>query len=437
LERRSTLRFFLLVCCFAAAGDARAVDLVGVNEAGFQWQPASGDVAGYDVFVARNGTAFPAAPEQRVGVAAARVAGAYGESIAVRVAAFDTSGQSGPLSPVSESVTFVAPPPPAAPAPAPEPEPAPAPPPEPAPDPEPEPAPEPVAELLPPLCADFDGDGLGDLFFRGPTLGAGELWRALGAGAFEPHALSGPAGFTAAAAGDFDRDGRADLLWRDLESGRNVVWLMNGPRRLREFALSPLDPAWLPLGAGDANLDGYSDLFWVQPGSDALAVWQMKGSSASVRLVRAGGLGSWPVSALAHFNPDGRPDLYLRRPATGENAALGISYSATRLVSLPPLPEPWRLAALGDFDGEGRTDLLWHDPTSGANRIWLRGRRDALIETALDAVEPGFEPAGAGDVDGDGRADLLWRDPETGLAVIWLMQGGALRAEVVLETPAP
>lgn len=87
----------------------RAIDLVGQTSARFQWTAASGPVASYVVFVARNGAAFPTTPSQTVTGTEATVTGAYGDSILVQVAARDAVGTQGPMSPVSDVVRFVAP----------------------------------------------------------------------------------------------------------------------------------------------------------------------------------------------------------------------------------------------------------------------------------------------------------------------------------------
>src|SRR5208337_3867671 len=97
----------LLVC-----GAASAQSVVGVTTANLQWAAASGPVAGYAVFIARNGAPYPARPTFTTSTTTAQVAGAYGDTITVKVAAFTTSGTYGPFSPDSAPITFVAAPPP-------------------------------------------------------------------------------------------------------------------------------------------------------------------------------------------------------------------------------------------------------------------------------------------------------------------------------------
>ena len=92
------------------ATEARSADIVGSTSATLQWQPASGEVDHYGIFVARNGQPFPELPEQTVTTEQATVSAQYGESISIRVAAFDLAGSPGPYSDASEQINFLAPP---------------------------------------------------------------------------------------------------------------------------------------------------------------------------------------------------------------------------------------------------------------------------------------------------------------------------------------
>lgn len=108
-----SLAMGLLVCFFTAVAtpSARAAVVEG-DRATFTWQPASGPVAGYNVFVIRNGVAG-AAPELGVSAPTATVTSQVNDTISIQVAAFDASGNQGPLSASSEAVllTAAAPPP--------------------------------------------------------------------------------------------------------------------------------------------------------------------------------------------------------------------------------------------------------------------------------------------------------------------------------------
>ena len=96
-----------IVASLAVGGTALASEpaqLFGAKSAQFAWAPAPGAVAGYYVIVSRNGSG----PEL-AGFATdpmATVTGKYGDSITVQVAAYDSTGTAGPLSPQSQTIVF-------------------------------------------------------------------------------------------------------------------------------------------------------------------------------------------------------------------------------------------------------------------------------------------------------------------------------------------
>ena len=94
-----------LLCILAAS--ASAIDVVGKTSATITWNPASGPVAGYGVFVAYNGAPYPATPYFTTTRTSGQVTGAYGDSFTVKVAAYTASGAYGPFSPDSAVIQFV------------------------------------------------------------------------------------------------------------------------------------------------------------------------------------------------------------------------------------------------------------------------------------------------------------------------------------------
>lgn len=94
------------VLAVAAAGPAFGVAVEG-NQATFTWADASGPVAGYHVLVTRNGVPG-ATPEMAVNASMATVSGQPNDDLTIRVAAFDASGNVGPLSAESEIATLTA-----------------------------------------------------------------------------------------------------------------------------------------------------------------------------------------------------------------------------------------------------------------------------------------------------------------------------------------
>lgn len=104
---RTCVGIWLVAASLVLARAALAVDLPGATSATLGWTAASGPVAGYAVYVSRNGST-PSEPEQRVAIPRAAVSGGLGESLIVWVVAYDSSGQVGPASPNSDVLRFVA-----------------------------------------------------------------------------------------------------------------------------------------------------------------------------------------------------------------------------------------------------------------------------------------------------------------------------------------
>lgn len=93
---------------FALSSPALAVDLPGKTSATLSWGAASGPVAGYQVFVGRNGSR-PNTPDLSVSGPTATIAAATGETAVVWVRAYDGVGNVGPFSADSLPLRFLPP----------------------------------------------------------------------------------------------------------------------------------------------------------------------------------------------------------------------------------------------------------------------------------------------------------------------------------------
>ena len=99
------LGFLLFLCAVSlAAASAQSANIM----AHFAWTAAAGPVAGYGVFVNRNGAGYPAVPDQLVTAPQAMISASYGDTIVIAVAAYDASNTFGPPSPASDVYEFVA-----------------------------------------------------------------------------------------------------------------------------------------------------------------------------------------------------------------------------------------------------------------------------------------------------------------------------------------
>ena len=93
-----------MICLFASMASAAASDVNGLS-AGVQWTASTGPVAGYEVWVARNGAA--SAYQQDVPSLQAPISGADNDVLVVAVRAFSTGkAVLGPFSPNSLPITF-------------------------------------------------------------------------------------------------------------------------------------------------------------------------------------------------------------------------------------------------------------------------------------------------------------------------------------------
>lgn len=367
----------------ALAGPTAAhavIDLVGRESATFSWSPATGPVTGYSVYVSRNG-----GPEERQGSVIDRtdetVYGAYGDSVVVRVAATDATGNEGPLSLPSETVRFVAPPPPPAPGPA---------------------------------RRDFDGDGLSDLWLTEPDTGRGQLW-SVDADGFE---LLGdlatlPSSWSIVATLDADGDGSSDLLWRSSGTGRLDLWLVvDGTLVGGDMVRGPLGPEWQVATAGDFDSDGRGDILLWHPGSGALELWLMQGTEiAEVVPWASGPSGEWTSAGGGDYDGDGLHDVLWRHPNEGRLEAWLVRSprDVEQVVFDDALDPGWTVEGSGDADGDGDDEVLLR------HRAWARLEARELDGGVVVFPSPPDEDelAGLGDFDGDGRLDLLWRVGES------------------------
>ncbi len=97
----------ILLVLAGCLSTAQALDLVDQNETTIGWASAAGPVYLYGVFVSRNSEEIPAEPEQLVAQNFVTVGGEFGDSLVVRVAAYDDYGHRSPLSEPMEEINFI------------------------------------------------------------------------------------------------------------------------------------------------------------------------------------------------------------------------------------------------------------------------------------------------------------------------------------------
>lgn len=130
------------------------------------------------------------------------------------------------------------------------------------------------------------------------------------------------------------------------------------------------------------------------------------------------------VLASADFDGDGKADVLLHDPATGEYTMWlmdGGQRKATRLL-LRDKENQYEVKYTPDLDGDGKADLIWYNHRTRATAAWLMDgvyvkQSGELLRSDIYTV------VGFADLDGDGRDDLIWRRDDIGRSVAWRMNG--------------
>jgi hypothetical protein len=438
------------------ASASAAIEIVGETHATFAWNPPTGVVAGYDVFVSRNGG--PADLHSTVtDTNRQTIHGSFGDAIQISTAAFDGYGNTGPRSDLSEGVRFVE-----APAPTPRATATPFPTPMPTPTPtlaptsaptlaptsaptststptptrspvpsttisptdEPRPSDDPLPNEGPATAYDFNGDGHSDILFRNATTGELDCWQMVGSEIVDVTALpSMDRGWRTAAAGDFDSDGTTDILLYDDGSSTARIWLMGDSAGDGEFDVR-LPAGWVVAGAGDFDGDGRDEIaIWNQ--TARLEIWGLRGEL--VRLARISIRKHSEIAGFGDIDGDGDDDIIFQdlRKRRIEASLMSAGFSTQRVLLDKQRTARWDVIESGDYDGDGQSDLLWRDLSWGAPGnagVWHLSSSLELSGNPLD-LNLGIDHSvvGSADYDGDGSADLLIFNPSTRELVLWLM----------------
>lgn len=374
-------------------------------EAMLGWGDASGPVAGYSVMISRNDGTFQL--ERETPVAQVLVSGAKGDVVRIRVAAFDATGNSGPLSKPSHPIVFTGPPAGTDPAssggnddPVPDPPTDPgtgggvADSGDPGSDPQTDPSGDPEPSGPRPR-ADFDGDGAADLVWQsadasGVRISSADLSSA------RLYTLPAPGAYLVAIA-DFDADGLSDLLFAaagELALARGSA-LPAGPGELTLETWARPGEGSAVVASGDFDADGSADAL-VADGTGA-SLWLAAGDVLAVP-----DLGGATLVGVGDGDGDGSDDLIVS-DAQGFSlwrVVAGEVVSATAL----PVAAGSELLGVADFDGEGADELALRT----ASEAMTLQRALAPFASWLEAAPSGTRLAGCGDYDRDGVSDRLW-----------------------------
>jgi hypothetical protein len=230
-----------------------------------------------------------------------------------------------------------------------------------------------------PVVADYDGDGRDDLAVWRPSDGRWLVQTSSGAAVIDP-VLGNEEDFPAP--GDYDGDGKTNFaVWRPFPvAGEKVTgahWLI---LRADGTQLPPVEmgePGDLPVPA-DYDGDGREDLAVWRPSTGQ---WIIKPSSG-IKLpdVRLGQPGDFPLTG--DFDGDGLSDFSVWRPTTGE---WFVHYANGKNAATVVLGGPGDRPAIGDYDGDGIDDLALWRPSDGTWTI-----RASSSKTVITVVNGQF-----------------------------------------------
>ncbi|MEV0622054.1 VCBS repeat-containing protein [Nonomuraea sp. NPDC050404] len=242
--------------------------------------------------------------------------------------------------------------------------------------------------------ADFDGDGVSDIFAAGT--GTLTIWNGKGNNNFRP---ADPVGggwgaFSRPIGGDFNGDGVGDLA--AVKDGVLNIW--NGRGGNRFASPEPVGSGWTQLAgslfsAGDVNKDGRTDIGAVDP-DGVLHIWNGKGNNnfAAAHPV-GGGWRSLSRPVGGDFNGDGIGDL---AAVDGDgvlhlwNGRGGNNFTGAQRVGGGWTAHLTRtLMSLGDVNGDRHTDLAAITP-EGVLTVW-NGRGENRFGPATP-IGPGWNP---------------------------------------------
>ena len=314
-----------------------------------------------------------------------RVSGQVGETVRVRVAAFDNSGRMGAASTPSDPMTFTSgtPPPP--------------------------PPPPPGGGGDP--AADVDGDGTTDALAYDSSTGELSvlLVRSNGTRTWQVLGMPSNTGMRPAGYADVDGDGQADLLWRNAGLGTNELWLMNGTN-YAVVALPSQTSSWGVAAFRDFSGDDRADLLFHAASTGASELWTLTGAGRSGVLPVDPAPAGMRLIAVADLDGDSAPDLVWHELASGALEAWQMNGAVpTAVFSLPNAPAGGSVAGVGDFDGDGQEDLAWlvSSKKKRSAHVWFMNGMLAPQQGVAVQLKKKSQLRGVVDVNSNGQDDLV------------------------------
>ncbi len=314
------------------SGTAVAQVLIKDTTARFDWQPASGNVEFYEVWVSRSSREGHYEIEQTVTVPYAFIDAGLGEVVRIRVRA-GNSTVFGPMSPPSDAVRLGLP------------------------------TELPVVGTLGVINGRAAGSDTGDVFYADPETDS--VWRFStldpSADSVEIGSESDP-GWKIGASGDFDGDGASDLFWHHT-NGATRIWYIDGTSYEEEPGPLCPGPLWVVETTGDFDGNGQDDLFWREPAGPTLA-WLRTGVDFGLVYFPPVSSAVWELLSVGDFDGDGFDDLFWRNLNTTDTAVWFTAndpynglYAQVRASKKRSLL--WEVFESRDEDNDGIEDVHW------------------------------------------------------------------------------
>ncbi|PLX70644.1 MAG: hypothetical protein C0602_03805 [Denitrovibrio sp.] len=187
---------------------------------------------------------------------------------------------------------------------------------------------------------DLDGDGKADILLANYSTGQLHIYMMDGLTRLsndyvkraDGSVISLASGWVVAGVADLDGDGKADILLANYSTGQLHIYMMDGLTRLSndyvkraDGSVINLSSSWEIAGVSDFDKDGKADILLANYTLGRLHIYMMDGLTrlSNDYVKRSDGsiisLGSaWRVSYVTDYNGDGKSDILLSNPETGQ-----------------------------------------------------------------------------------------------------------------------
>jgi hypothetical protein len=267
----------------------------------------------------------------------------------------------------------------------------------------------------------FGGNGVTDLLFYDPTVGAGEIYTTDGSGnlaLLKSYSSGWRKTWKLIVPGDFGGNGVTDLLFYDPTSGEGEFYTTDGSGNLSLLKkYTSFRKTWQLIVPGNFGGNGVTDLLFYDPTVGAGEIYTTDGSGnlALLKSYSSGWRKTWKLIVPGDFGGNGVTDLLFYDPTSGEGEFYTTDGSGnlSLLKKYTSFRKTWQLIVPGNFGGNGVTDLLFYDPTVGAGEIYTTDGSGnlALLKSYSSGWRKTWKLIVPGDFGGVGVTGLLFYDP--------------------------